>query len=53
MTIKELRRVLFLVENQQMTVKELRAKLFSVLEQYQNLELSDDDTRNLFRAMEI
>ena len=39
-TVKELRTLLFNLENQEMTVKELRAMLFSVEDQSHKLEAS-------------
>ena len=41
MTVRELREMLFNVENQELTVKELRAILFEVEEQDEKLETID------------
>ena len=41
MTVRELREMLFNVENQELTVKELRAILFEVEEQDEELKVSD------------
>lgn len=41
MTTRELREMLFNVENQELTVKELRAILFEVKEQDEELKASD------------
>lgn len=47
-TVKELRSLLFNLENQEMTVKELRAMLFSVDDQTQKLE----DSFSVFKKIE-
>ncbi len=47
-TVKELRSLLFNLENQEMTVKELRAMLFSVDDQSQKLE----DSFSVFKKIE-
>ena len=41
MTVRELREMLFNVENQELTVKELRAILFEVKEQDKELKVYD------------
>lgn len=41
MTVRELRTMLFNVENQELTVKELRAILFEVEDQDKELKASD------------
>ena len=41
MTVRELRTMLFNVENQELTVKELRAILFEVEDQDKKLKASD------------
>lgn len=47
MTTRELRKMLFSVDNQELTVKELRAILFNVDEQ--DKELTDVDMMHLTR----
>lgn len=41
MTVRELRTMLFNIENQELTVKELRAILFEIKDQDEELKASD------------